>query len=138
MNEILWILILFLFTLVSFLAGKTIGRLIAKREYDKETPKLRKEAVEKSRAILTGKFSEQISPYFPNFPYEASEARFIGSPVDFIVFKGMNEKEIKEIIFVEVKTGKSKLSKQEKHLKEAIINKKVKWFEYLLNPSNKR
>jgi len=137
MNEILWVLILFLFTLVSFLAGKTIGRLIAKREFDKETPKLRKEAVEKSRAILTGKFSEQISPYFPNFPYEASESRFIGSPVDFIVFKGMNEKEIKEIIFVEVKTGKSKLSKQEKNLKEAIINKKVKWFEYLINPSDK-
>ena len=49
----------------------------------------------------------------------------------------MNEKEIKEIIFVEVKTGKSKLSKQEKNLKEAIINKKVKWFEYLINPSDK-
>ena len=124
MNEILWVLILFLFTLVSFLAGKAFGRLIATREFDREKPKLRKEAVEKSRAVLTGKFSEQISPYFPDFPYEASESRFIGSPVDFIVFKGMNEKEINEVVFVEVKTGNSKLSKQEKNLKEAIINKK--------------
>ncbi len=137
MNEILWVLILFLFTLFSFLIGKTFGRLIANREFDREKPKLRKEAVEKSRAVLTGKFSEQISPYFPDFPYEASESRFIGSPIDFIVFKGMNEKEIKEVIFVEVKTGKSKLSKQEKNLKEAIINKKVKWLEYLINPPDK-
>jgi predicted Holliday junction resolvase-like endonuclease len=138
MNEILWFMILFLFSLVSFLIGKTLGKIIANRDFDREKPKLRKKAVEKSRAILTGKFSEQISPYFPDFPYEASEARFIGSPVDFIIFKGMNEKEIKEVIFVEVKTGKSKLSKQEKYLKEAILNKKVKWFEYLINPSNKR
>lgn len=138
MNEVLWVLILFLFTLISFLAGKTLGKVIAKREFDKEKPKIRKEAVNKSRSVLTGKFSEQISPFFPDFPYEASESRFIGSPVDLIVFKGMNEKDIKEIIFVEVKTGKGKLSKQEKNLKETVLKKKIKWFEYLIDSPNKR
>ena len=46
------------------------------------------------------------------------------------VVEGMDEKDIKEVVFVEVKSGKSKLSSQEKNLKEAIDNKRVKWVEY--------
>ena len=42
----------------------------------------------------------------------------------------MDEKNITEVIFVEAKSGKSKLSSQEKSLKEAIENKKVRWEEY--------
>ena len=50
--------------------------------------------------------------------------------MDFIVFKGSDEKNIEEVVFVEVKSGKSQLNKVEKSLKEAIKNKKVKWEEY--------
>ena len=42
----------------------------------------------------------------------------------------MDEKDIKEIVFVEVKSGKSKLSSVEKKLKETVDKKKVKWEEY--------
>ena len=84
----------------------------------------------KSRAVLGGQFSEQLAPYLPNFNYLPTECRFIGKPIDFLVFKGMDEKNITEVIFVEAKSWKSKLSSQEKSLKEAIENKKVRWEEY--------
>ena len=47
-----------------------------------------------------------------------------------VVFKGMDEKNVDEIVFVEVKSGKAGLNKVEKSIKEAVEKKKVKWEEY--------
>ena len=75
-------------------------------------------------------FSEQLAPFLPSFDFKPTECRFLGKPVDFIVFKGLDDKKVNEVVFVEVKSGKSKLSFVEKSLKEAIKNKKVSWKEY--------
>jgi predicted Holliday junction resolvase-like endonuclease len=93
-------------------------------------PDIRQEAIQRSRAVLGGQFSEQLSPFLPDFPYSPTECRFIGKPIDFLVFQGMDEKNISEVKFVEVKSSKSQLNKQEKSLKDAIKNKKVSWEEY--------
>ena len=42
----------------------------------------------------------------------------------------MDEKNINEVVFVEVKSGKAKTSPVEKSLKETIENKRVRWEEY--------
>lgn len=109
-----------------FLIGKAVGKIQA----TKDESVVRKDAIMRSRAVLNGQINEQLAPFLPGFSWKPSEARFIGKPVDFVVFKGMDEKKIDEVVFVEVKTGKSKLSSQEKHLKEAIENGKVSWAEY--------
>ena len=62
--------------------------------------------------------------------YKPTEVRFIGKPIDFIVFKGMDEGKIDEVIFVEVKTGQSKLSDVQKSLKKSVDEKKITWEEY--------
>ncbi|MEK6819466.1 MAG: Holliday junction resolvase-like protein [Nanoarchaeota archaeon] len=98
--------------------------------WQKQIPLHRQEAISQSRSVLTGQFSEQIAPYLPNFPYSPTECRFIGKPIDFVVFKGADQKQIEEVIFVEVKSGNAKLSPQEKNLKNAIEKKKVKFIEY--------
>lgn len=125
--ETIFLLLLFLVLIVfAYFLGRKIGEI----RVLSRIPKEREEAVRHSRAVLSGQFSEQIAPYFPDFPFSPTEARFIGKPVDFIVFNGMDEKQIKEVVFVEVKSGKSRLSSQEKGLKEVIDGKKVRWFEY--------
>jgi predicted Holliday junction resolvase-like endonuclease len=88
---------------------------------------IRKDAVKKSRRTLLGRLWEQVSPYLPKFPYHPSDMKFLGAPIDFIIFKGMGEKKIEEVVFLEVKSGKSTLNAQEKKLKEAIEKGKVKW-----------
>ena len=52
-----------------------------------------KEAVAQSRAVLGGRFTEQMAPYLPEFRYDPTEARFIGGPIDFIVFPGLSSGE---------------------------------------------
>src|SRR3989338_7537529 len=130
------ILILILFFLVLFI-GFLIGKFVSKKQHEDKIPEIRETAIKQSRAVLSGQLSEQIAPYMPDFPYKPTEARFIGKPVDFIVFKGMDDKKIDEVVFVEVKTGQSKLSYVEKSLKETVGSKKIRWEHYRLPEKNK-
>lgn len=89
-------------------------------------------ALNGSRSGLKGRINEQLVPFLPEFTskYIAADACFIGSPIDFIVFKNLStltssEPHPLEIIFVEVKTGSSGLNRNEKAVKLAIENLKV-------------
>jgi len=110
--------------------GVFIGRMLANSAFEKKVPDIRADAVARSRAVLSGNFSEQLAPFLPDFKYSPSEARFIGKPIDFIVFKGADEKSISEVIFVEVKSGGSKINAHERNLKETVEAGRVRWEEY--------
>ena len=125
------ILVIFLVAIIiSYLIGQKAGAFKKHKEWEAELPDHRKDAIMRSRAVLGGHFSEQLAPYLPNFPYLPNECRFIGKPIDLLVFRGMDEKDISEIVFVEVKSGKAKLTAVEKKLKETIERGNVRWEEY--------
>lgn len=87
-----------------------------------------REAIDKSRAVLGGKFTEQMAPYLPEFKYDPTEARFIGSPIDLVVFPGLAEDEPNEVVFIEIKSGKpAKLTTRERKIQELIEAGKVRW-----------
>ncbi len=89
---------------------------------------IREDAISKSRAVIMGKVTEHIMPYFKDFKYNPKDARFIGTPVDFIVFDGMCDGEVRQIAFVEVKTGRTgQLSKTEKQVRDVVVGKNVLW-----------
>lgn len=50
--------------------------------------------------------------------------------MDFLFFKGMDEQNITDVVFLEVKTGKSSLNATERRLRDAIREKRVEWREY--------
>jgi predicted Holliday junction resolvase-like endonuclease len=107
-----------------------IGRLIGEKIATDKFPEAKRVAVQRSRSVLSGMFAEQLAPYLPNFPFSPAEAKFIGAPIDFLVFRGMDAQHIEEVIFVEVKSGSARLNQNEHSLKEAIENKRVRWHEY--------
>ena len=129
-NIILTILLFLIGLILAYFVGQKIAVIKRDKHWESEIPGHRKDAILKSRSVLSGLFSEQLAPFLPGFNFKPTECRFLGKPVDFIVFKGLDDKKVNEVIFVEVKSGKSKLSNVEKSLKEAIENKKVKWEEY--------
>lgn len=116
--------------LIGYFLGKRLGHLQAQKELPQIVKIAREDATKRSRSVISGQMSEQIAPYFPDFPYSPSEVRFIGKPIDFLVFKGMDEKEITDVVFVEVKSGSSQLSTHERKLRDAIQAKRVSWEEY--------
>lgn len=121
---------------LAFLAGRLLGQVTERARHQADVPRIRKDSVKRSRAVVVGQVAEQLAPFLPEFPYSPSEARFIGKPIDFIVFEGMDEKEIRSVVFVEVKSGGSRLSPQERKLKDAIENHRVTWYEYRVHAGN--
>ncbi len=112
-----------------------------KLEHQGEVDSSIKAAVEKalnsSRSSTKGKITEQLSPFFPEFmeKYNAADARFICNPVDFIVFKNLHtwssnsgsEPQLLEISFVEVKAGNSNLNRNERAVRDAVNNLRIKY-----------
>jgi len=96
----------------------------------------RKDAIDKSQSVTMGKMTEHMVPYLPGFGFNPSDARFIGSPIDLIVFDGLGNDEVKKIVFVEIKTGASTLSTRERMVRDAILAKNVEWMEIIANLEN--
>lgn len=94
---------------------------------------IRQDAVQRSQAVTTGKIVEHLVPYLPNFNYNPKDARFLGSPVDFVVFDGLSNDEddqLKAIVFVEIKTGQSTLTRRERMVRDAVKAGRVRWVEW--------
>ncbi len=96
-----------------------------KTEHEK---KVREDALARSRAVLKGKVGEQIAPFLTAFDYEPSDARFIGSPIDYVIFEGHSENNPRGVTFVDIKTGgTSKLTTAQRNFKKIIEEGKVSW-----------
>jgi predicted Holliday junction resolvase-like endonuclease len=89
----------------------------------------RADAVQRSRAVTAGNFTQHIVPYFPEFEFDPRDVRFLGSPIDFVVFDGLCQGEVKRIVLVEVKTGGSSLSTRERSVREAACAGRIEWLE---------
>ncbi len=125
------LLFLLMIFMLCFYLGKKAGSAEAQKEQLKLIEEARADAVRRSRSVLNGQLVEQISPFLPNFPCNPADCRFVGKPIDFIAFAGLEENDsVDEILFVEIKTNSSQLSQRERSLKEAVEKKKIRWVEF--------
>ncbi|MCR8501730.1 MAG: Holliday junction resolvase [Crenarchaeota archaeon] len=98
-----------------------------KSEVEKD---IRKDAIQRSAAAILGKFGEQLAPIliFLNHGINPKDMRFIGSPIDYIIFKGLSDGKPEKILFVEVKTGKSSaLTPREEAIRKLVESGRVEW-----------
>ena len=103
-----------------------LGFLLWKAGY---TRAVRQDAVQRSVAVIAGKVYEQLVPYLPDFPFNPKDVRFLGSPVDFVVFDGLSDGHVTRIVFVEVKTGGADLSTRERRVRAAVADRRIEWHE---------
>jgi len=101
------------------------------------TNSIRKDSVNRSRSTLKGKISEQMAPLLPEFPFSPADARFIGNPIDFVVFDGYTKAKDEKgdtisVVLVEVKKGKGKLSREESLIKKSVEEGRVSWKTIIL------
>jgi Endonuclease related to archaeal Holliday junction resolvase len=90
---------------------------------DGDLASARQDSLTRSRHVVSGKVQEHLAPLFPEFlsQFNPRDARFLGTPLDFVVFDGLDEgEECRNIVFVEVKTGRSSVTKRERHVRDAI------------------
>ena len=115
----------------TLVVGIAIGALVALLCVGLLVPvyarRMRAEAVRQSRAVTRGQIYEQLVPYLPGFGFNPKDAQFLGRPVDLVVFDGLDEGELRRIVFVEVKTGEAKLTTRERLVRDAILDGRIEW-----------
>ena len=74
-----------------------------------------------------GNAAEQLAPFLEGFNHDPRYLRFLGSPIDYIAF----DRDC--VTFVEIKSGNSHLSHNQKNIKKLIKEGKVKWQEFRIS-----
>jgi len=89
----------------------------------------RKDTAARQRSIIKGDISEIIAPWSIKSVNSVKELNFMGSPIDFVGFKGLDGDDEIEIKFIEIKSGKSKLNKNQRRIRDAVAAKRIEWVE---------
>lgn len=100
-----------------------------------EEERIRMDAIARSLSTTLGRVSEQIAPLYmlAKLGVNPKDARFIGSPIDFIAFKGLEEGRPEKILLIDVKTSKtSELTKRQEMIKRLVDDKQVEWVTFNL------
>ena len=100
-----------------------------KSKRDNDILEARKDSTKKQRATIKGQISETLAPWSMTIVDSVSELNFLGNPIDFIGFKGLDGKGDVEIKFIEVKSGNSKLNSNQRRVRDAVIAKRIEWAE---------
>ncbi len=122
-NEILFLIIWWcIWIIVWIIIWKIIKYKTLKNE--------RELSIKKSKSVILWEVYEKVLPFLPNFPYAPRDMTFVWKGIDYIIFDGLSEGNLKKIIFLEVKSGSSQLNKNEKMIREKILANKVEYSEY--------
>ena len=70
-----------------------------------------------------GKMTEQFLPLAAAYPWDARYFRFLGSPIDGVQFND------DQIVLVEFKSGRSKLSERQRNVRKLVQDGKVTFRE---------
>jgi predicted Holliday junction resolvase-like endonuclease len=105
-----------------------------KRTWAEQEAGIRKDAANRSRYVLKGKIAEILSPLLRDkFKYEPADARFLGNPIDYVIFDGYSavkdsgSDEPITIVIADIKTGNAQLSRTERKIKEAVEAGRIHW-----------
>ena len=125
---------------VYFIMGMRLRHRIAtvqqnfERTWAEHESALRKDAADRSRYVLKGKIAEHMVPLLSDvFKYDPSDARFIGAPIDYLIFDGYtavkdnNSADPITVILADIKTGNAKLNRTERKIKEAVEAGRIRW-----------
>ncbi|MCU4350917.1 Holliday junction resolvase-like protein [Acinetobacter ursingii] len=103
-------------------------------EHQQALAQAQKRSVNTSRAVLKGKMAEQLAPIMPEFRYLPSDAKFLGDPVDYVVFDGYTDfrdgegrAEDIEVILMDIKSGGARLTKGQQAISQAVQEGRVRF-----------
>jgi predicted Holliday junction resolvase-like endonuclease len=126
---ILVVAVVIIFFLLRELIRKVseINRL--KLEHEGQIKAARKDSNDRQRSTIKGQISETLAPWSMDAVNSVKELNFLGNPIDFLGFKGLDGEGEVEIKFIEVKSGKSNLNKNQRRVRDAVKAKRIEWVE---------
>lgn len=118
--------------LVKFPKPADEKRLLLLKEFNERKKELEKrklsadvKAEKKAIEVGFGKIIEKFIPAYKNLQLQFCECRPLYDPIDLIVFNGLIKRKVDFITFLEVKSGKSRLNRHQRMIRDAVQEYKV-------------
>ena len=96
----------------------------------------RADAIARSRAVNRGLVAEQLAPHMAGFAYNPKDCHWVGQPIDYLVFDGLDAGELRRIVLLEVKTGGAQMNARERQVRKAIEDARVQYDVFRLDTSD--
>src|SRR4029077_15922195 len=109
--------------------GLLVALLYVQHWKARYTQAIRQDARQCSETLTRGTVHGQLVPSLPEFGFNPKDARFVGSPVDLLVFDGLDEGELRRVVFLEIKTGGAPLTGREPPVRDVVRARQVTWEE---------
>lgn len=107
-------------------------RLLLLQEFNERKKNLEKrkisvdvKAEQKAIVVGFGKIIEKFIPAYKNLDLQFRECRPLYEPIDLLVFNGLSRGKVDFITFLEVKSGKSRLNRHQRMIRDAVSDCKV-------------
>lgn len=130
MPDLAWVGLLLIGAVVGLLLGLLIAYVVLRQGLPARIAAEREDAKKRSRSVRLGTELEKFVPFMDDFDFEPGDCWFLGKPIDFVVFDGLGENDMRDVVFVEVKTGKSRLSARQRAIRAAVEGRRVRWHEH--------
>jgi predicted Holliday junction resolvase-like endonuclease len=80
-----------------------------------------KRAQKTSETVNLGKIVEKIVPSFASFAHAPGDCRALFEPIDYLIFSGLSSRSrVDSLHFVDVKSGKARLSPGQRSIKTIV------------------
>ena len=74
-----------------------------------------------TEAVNIGKIVEKIVPSFSSFLHHPGDCRALFDPIDYVIFSGLASRgHVDSLLFVDVKSGRGRLTNDQKAIKSAV------------------
>ena len=133
---ILFVSVIIIFFLLRELIRKYAQINKLKLEHEGQIKAARKDSNDRHRSTIKGQISETLAPWSMDCVNSVKELRFLGSPIDFVGFRGLDGDGDIDIKLVEIKSGKSRLSKNQRRIRDAVESNRIEWVEVRVSEIN--
>jgi len=129
MTALLVVALIVALLVIAWLMASRASYRASYRYTEADVKSARQDSLTRSRSVVSGKVQEHLAPLFPEFlsQFNPRDARFLGTPLDFVVFDGLDDDQVRRVVFVEVKTAKAALTKRERLVRDAVEAHRVEY-----------
>ena len=97
----------------------------ANEDLDKKEIRSDEGAEQKAIDVGFGKTIEKLIHLHKEFKFPLEDCRFLGDPLDVLVFNGSAQNSVNHITFMEIKTGDAKLNPHQRMIRDAVNDQNV-------------
>jgi len=107
---------------------KSIDKIEEKEDvFSQQERKIRDKANERGRAQVPKLIKKSLDEKFAKLNYDPYDIKAILHPIDFVIFNGMNNDNLKDVVLLSKRTKNPNLMELHRGIADAVRNKKYDW-----------